>query len=241
MMFNIRFKKRYAISVREDSLRKIPALIDDYYPEVRLAISVSLINGAIVTFANIDELLSFGNSGKFRIKELSITSQLREIAIMFEPKIFFDIPLFMTTVSVNFSLEKKDECITLQAKLEDLLHEMKLPFSYNMFCKCTPNMLIIAASLITILYLNLQPSVVITQPVSVQSFIIIILYMFLYFAILFGLDKAWNYLFLPIQFNWGYEEKRLEQLSKTRTMVLWGVLGTVILGVISSIIANLIS
>jgi len=47
-----------------------------------------------------------------------------------------------------------------------------------------------------------------------------------------GVDTLWRYFFPPIHFDWGQEKKRLEKIAQTRDKIFWGILVSIIIGLI---------
>ena len=74
MKINIKFEKKYAITVQQHTLDELITLLNKYYPDEKVSISAHLKNDAVVRFENSEELFSYDNTRDYRITELCLES-----------------------------------------------------------------------------------------------------------------------------------------------------------------------
>ena len=252
MRFDISFKKRDAIALEKDTLKKLTTLLDEQYPNASISISASLKNAARVRFDNIEELLAYDNSGKYSIEKLSIRhynySHNTGVSIDFEQGLhmFF---AYSSTICVSFEMESKDDCIAFRAKLEHIFEEMRLPFYYTFLSKISFLSLVWGVVGVVLgsflIYMPLSPSsagsditIPITQHIifTFAGSILIILIL----GIPFGMDHFWARLFPPIQYLWGKGIEHSRNIGKKRANIFWVILMGIVVGIIVTFLSRFI-
>jgi hypothetical protein len=233
MEFNIRFKNRYAITIQEKTMNKLILLLNEYYPNTDISISATSNNDDTVRFNDVKELLTYDNSGDYRIKTLNIKSGSNhycEIKFNSGVSLFFQ---YDSTISISFGLERKDECIAFRAKLENIFREMRQPLYYTILSKISIEALFLWIGILWLFYHYLQPENTRNISISIPIFAFTILVVVFGISFILGINRILVTLFPPIHFSWGDEVIRLEKMAKTRSNIFWVVIIGIILAIIS--------
>ncbi|MCL2284651.1 MAG: hypothetical protein FWC26_15155 [Fibromonadales bacterium] len=240
MKFNIAFEEKCAIALHEKMISKIIVLLNQYYPNVNTSISATLNNKNSVQFNDLKELLTYDNSGDYRIETLNIDSGCKNnFSIKFKSSMSIFLA-YSSTVSVSFCMETKDDCVTFKARLKEIFREIRLPFYYTILSKISSASTFLPAMALCWLYLYIQPNVAKNSSISLPTFTLIILIIISAIAFISGIGRIWSTLFLPIHFLWGDEVIRLEKIAKIRSNVFWVVIIGIIVGIVAAIFSRYI-
>jgi len=243
MKIKKKFEFMRAITIQENTLRKIIMLFLEYYPSVKMLISATLKNNDVIEFADIEELINYDNSRHYRIKELTIYGLRKEFTIMFRPVSHMFLS-YDATISVIFCLDNKNDCVSFQAKMKEIFHEIQLPLHYTVLSKM-PAFLSMLMVLLFLLLFFLLYSAFRGGAIMMDIFIGFNLQFFVsilgYFFVLHMTTRFCIAIFPPIRFMWGNEIMRIEKTEKLKITIFMGIIGTLVFGIVSGVVANILA
>jgi hypothetical protein len=230
MVFDNKFRVRNAIKVQKETLVKLFSLIKEYYPNENISISARLKNESKVKFENIEELINFDNYSSYKITSLAIDSSWPNLSIQFIQNSHCFLK-FNSTIEISFRMDTKDNSIAFRAKVENIFVEMHQPLYYTIISKISNGLIlwIICGAFASYLFLQSSNSNDTSSPMFIGTVLAIL--------ITAVVDRLSHLLFPPIQFLWGGETKRLDNIAKIKNNILW----VIIFGTITAIIANIIT
>lgn len=225
VVFSNKFKSKRALVVNEKSLTEIVTLIGRYYPDKEVSIEATLKNGGNKKFVALDELFKYDNAGNYRIEELTIWfDSLSRGRLTFESTNdrFYHL-IDGTTMTLKYEMEKKEDCISFEANLYEIIKKMRLPLYYTVLSRIhffsIFVVVAIANGLFSAIYLSQNTT---SMPIWVVGLGLAI--SFFISAGVYIIDKIRGALFPPIQFMLGDERQRLSKLEKVRGNIFWCII-----------------
>ena len=225
-----------ALILDEDRMQELNKLILEFYE--RAEYSATSFKGSEIQFTSIEELLSYDNYEKQRIKELTIFGYNG-----YKHCIFFNIKIsdseflnYYRTVNCTYTLDSVDKETLLLSKIEKFFS--KATARYWLLGKFSLYGIIAIPSMLTSFCKYLVGEKV-SLEVPLQMLLIIIIGCIGFLFCIRWFDKHFLLnLFPPVSFLWGEELVRNEKWVKLRSNVFWGIIMAILIGLVGTFIAN---
>lgn len=238
MQIENKFTYKNPIILTPNILKELEAILLDYYAELKYR--AILINKSAVTFDNLDELLAYDNFSKKRIDKLEIFNSdldsYGDLRIRIEVEIY-PLTNYLETVVINYKFKDLNNEILFVEKIRNILDKSKPDRLYIFLSKFPLYLLLFILSIIfftKIINLFVLDTSKLTIFIIIFSFFIGILSSILFIRY----HKVFTFSYPPIVFLFGEEIERIKNLSKARNLI-YGSIGTIILGLITSYIFKL--
>ena len=209
---------------RMDELRGILLKYCDY-----LFFSVTTVDDSSIEFNSYDELMSYENFGKGRIKKLTIFGQRKndkEIRVT----VIFSAEHANPGIAFDYIFEQSDEETIFCKDVEDFLVKTG---SYHIVAIIFEIAFVLAlGSILRLIVKKHFPSAKIPVYVALAACTV-----FLYLKIS---NWVWERLFPCVSFEWGESVLYYKRLKKWRENMFWGVIVAFIVGIASSILLSFI-
>ncbi|BCN32087.1 hypothetical protein [Anaeromicropila herbilytica] len=235
MLIKGRIKYKNALIVNKELLQNMDRILSKYYDNI--CYNTTLRNGDIIDYDSLEELVSYDNYGKRKIKNLRMYS-LANFSIDFDLN-GLSIHSYSSTVLGNYSIKNYDDSIIIENKLLEEIKKYKQPWYCTLFSKISIvyfliflTFLIVLANLITLANHNsTKDNMSISEYVNVT---------FIGTAIILGVSyfcsRIRDALFPPLIFYWGHEIEKYNELKGIRTQIFWGVIIASMLPIVPSLI-----
>ena len=237
-----RFKKKgkYSIIVTPDDLKMLSGIVTSNFDEIRYTIKT--IDGAEYMVNGLDEVLEYSNPSSRRIEMFRIEGNQEKGNGFYLPNI--SISLFDTAIydaSFILQLEKMDEkdIVFYTNKFDEFFKRIRAPYwiiHKDGFYWAVGLILYFLCAIIYQIHFN-------TLDIARQVYNILILQgvsaVCMFFSI-FVLRKILVMIYPESIFAIGEQERYKIKKEKVRYLILWTIVGALVLGIISSIIATLI-
>jgi hypothetical protein len=187
-----------------------------------LKYSVKVINGSIVTFSSLEELLNYDNYLDQRIRNITIKSIEERLKISI--RVYYaSFTSFDHTVEVDYAFSEQEEEILFRSGIERIFNKAK-PFCAWVYKFHIVQLMFMAAilSIISIVtfdkFIDIEISNADRKPYIASALI-----MFISLCVVSGFRRVWQSLFPPIVFLWGEETKINQRKITLRSILLTGI------------------
>ncbi len=236
-------EKKYSIIVNEEELKSLINFLDSQYSPIEIVAKCN--DGSTLTTSKIEDIINFENS-KFRKIEI-IEISFGKIYSQGGNVEFNGKYRFLQTC--NFTVKDIDDAKALKVSQEIEARFEECKTWYSLLIKFPPSITIsIIYFLIWIpsLWIKLLSNTYKSSPnISIIDLINIIGFLspvvLLYFVSINYLDKVWAWLFPRVWFDIGKQKAEFQKRAKIRSWVFGGVILALILGILASVIATLIT
>ena len=240
MDIRITRKKEYSIIVVEDELRALVSFLSSNYEPVNIIAQCN--DGSSMTTSQLEDIINFENPSSRKIESLQINfgksySQGGNVE--------FGGGVFLSTCNLTITETDDAKALKVAKEIEHRFEECR-PWYSNLgkyfIYGLGVFMFILLSILVTVLFLadvkgneamiSSKISIGIFQGLAIGAI-----------GTLIGtyLIKGWFWIFPKIWFDIGKQKTELQTRIKVRNFIFVGVISTLILGVIASIIATLIT
>ena len=243
MEIKIAREKKYSIIVNEEELKSLISFLDSQYTQIEIVAKCN--DGSTLTTSKIEDVINFENSKyrKIEVIEISFGKPYSQGGnIEFNGKY-----RFLRTCSFTVKDNDDAKALKVSKEIETRFDECKT--WYSLITKFPPSISI------SIIYLmiwipNLWIKVFSNTYKSSPNFSIIDLVniigilspaFLLYVVSINYLDKVWAWLFPRVWFDIGKQKVAFQKRAKIRSWVFGGVILALIIGVLASVIATLIT
>jgi len=123
MKLDVKFKKKYAISLDEEKIKHVLSILDEYFSETNgegtfSSIKALLKNEATIKFESVDELFKYDNSGEFRIIELWINYGTYDCCTVSFEYNYHWLFTYGSTIVTTIQIGDKERFLEIRDKLE---------------------------------------------------------------------------------------------------------------------------
>lgn len=223
-----------AIVLTPEKLKRMVSLFELYYSDLHY--NAALLDGSTVKFADYNELVSYNNCKRSRIKDIWIFGKLGYDSSAFACYIKATYGLFVSyghSVEVVYSLESLEDATVFRAKLAECIDVMKRPTMYTVLCKLSATFLVMMCGVVCLAYtafyfalggtLNNEPTAL--------MYVLCFACTMLIYIFLKQIDRLWATLYPPVTFLWGEEIERERKNTALRSNIFWGVVVATVVGV----------
>lgn len=242
MEITITREKKYSIIVNEVELRTLVNFLFAQYSAIKIVARCN--DGSTINTSELEDIINFENSKTRKIENLDLNfGKSYESGGIVE---FFGDRIF---TSCRFTVREDDDAKALKVskEIEHRLDECKTWYSF--LRRFSLSLILLAIYLlfrISYLWFQVATSSYKSSPqISVLDLFnitaLIIPFLLLFFLGIYYLEKAWNWMFPKVWFDIGKQKTELQKRVKIRGWIFGGVIVTLVLGIVASIIATLIT
>jgi len=222
------YKYKSAIIITPEKLRELDSFITTYYSNTNYR--AETLNGNEVKFDDIDELLNYDNSLKQKIKKLELRCSYNYDAVM-RFHIGVSVPFsFAYTVDIDYVFDNTKDKAHYVNTVNHILDKMKAP--YAMLSKFKTLQLWILICLLSLSLLFILPRSENKFEIAGTDVITLILFYVGTNFVGYLIDKSWANLFPPIVYLWGEEINNNIRTEELRKNLFWGVIMSLIVGIV---------
>ncbi len=240
MDIRISRKKEYSIIVAEHELRALVNFLSSEYEPIEITAKCS--DGSSLTTPQLDDIINFENSNFRKIESLEVNfgksySQGGNVG--------FGGGIYLSTCSFTVKDTDDSKALKVAKEIEQRFEECRPWYSnagkYVLYGGATVFFIILLLSTGLLFAINTQG-----KEQEFTSKITFGIFQGLLLGTLFSLvgvylAKTWFWMFPKIWFDIGKQKAELEKRIKVRNWIFGGIITTLLLGVIASIIATLIT
>jgi hypothetical protein len=238
MIIEGNYEYKSAIILTPDIIRELDTLFRSKYDSI--SYTAKLKNQSSVEYASLDEMLGMDNALEQKIMGLKVFGSMAKLFVSFEPS-FSPITNFKYTVFAKYTLSDADDETIFRINLKRILDKAKAPcaflYKFHLFQVVLITLVVVLGFLGVLL---LRGEGFNRSSISTRELFIIVFETLIYMLASFFFSYFWKYLFPPIIFMWGEEVKKSARKATAWDRVLWGIIMTIIVGLVVTLIGNAI-
>lgn len=238
MTIDGRFHYSKSLVLPADRLSGLAEILGRYCDRIRYeAVTVNNLN---IAFQSKEELLSYDNYGKKRVKELVISgyhglSRVFRFELLSE-KEWFSLLGYWKTAKCSYSFSDMKDADHFQSDVMSLLH--KATPSYWWVGKLSVWGIMWLSSLLSTTY-NLFAGKSLEYHGSAGVFFLVLILVIAVMVLFAAVDRFLiGSLFPPITFAWGEELRRAQKYSNLRSNIFWCVIIAILVGLVTTCLSN---
>lgn len=225
----------HSLLIQEEELRSLCSFVSSRFEEI--TITAACVDGSRLETPDIEEILRFENPKFRRIKSVGIEGRSgvdEHISLDLYSDRFSTAEIFLTC-------ESDDRAVYISREILNRLAEMKPAYNLLARVHVSTVLLILWGSATfwytTLLVLGLSsasgPKYSAAQEVNISILLAIV-----FMAVTYPFDKLQRYLFPKVFFLLGKQKQAMETIKQWRSFIFYGLLLSIITGVVSSLIVN---
>ncbi len=225
----------HSLLIQEEDLRSICSFVSSRFKNLKII--ASCMDGSRFESEDINEILLFDNPKFRRIKSIRVegdSGSREQISVDIDSDRF-------STASIFLLSESDDQAVYISREILNMLAEMKP--SYHLLARI-PVSGVLAAFWVawTTLYTAsmmlgfVHPSI--SRFSGIQQLNISIVLAIIFFVVTYPFDRLQRYLFPKVFFLLGKQKKAMETIKQWRSFIFYGLLLSIITGIVSSLIVD---
>lgn len=241
MIGNLNKDYNFSIIVNKQNIKDIYNLVASNFKSVKIEFKTS--EGAEYNVDNIDNILGYSNPKSRRIIVIRFEGDLRGHASFLSPNISIvlsDTSTYYSSISLSIKNMEEKDIVYYTREIEEFSNSIKAPYWWlhkSWFYTITGFALYLLCAVLYFTCGNTAVSddkaynILILQGISALCMVIS----------MYGVKKIVSVLFPECSFCIGEQENYILRQSKLRKFIFGTIIGTIVLGVLSSIIAYFIT
>lgn len=234
-------KYNKSLKIDKEALKEL----DNLYSEIGTQAEYSIVTEDNIhyTFDNLEELLQYDFSNEIKVLKIGRHDYMKKANLDIEFKVDYIsiFTVYSTIVEISYSTSDENIDILLKEKISQFYKKYAthnwIIGKFGIYCYLSILILIIAAIVLVVDFIN-------NNSISIPISMGVIIYCIISWIGLFLIRRFDTFickkLFKPIIYYIGKEKDKSDKVDKIKSNIFWGVIVAIIVGIITTIICNII-
>lgn len=234
-------KYNKSLKIDKEALKEL----DNLYSEIGTQAEYSIVTEDNIhyTFDNLEELLQYDFSNEIKVLKIGRHDYTKKANLDIEFKVDYIsiFTVYSTIVEISYSTSDENIDILLKEKISQFYKKYAthnwIIGKFGIYCYLSILILIIAAIVLVVDFIN-------NNSISIPISMGVIIYCIISWIGLFLIRRFDTFickkLFKPIIYYIGKEKDKSDKVDKIKSNIFWGVIVAIIVGIITTIICNII-